>query len=94
MVEALGVNGVRNLGTGLIIAIVVVGVLLVLFISNLIARVVILVVVIVLGLWVWQQRSAIEHRLTKDKCQLSTTFFGYHVKAPPDVVQACRNHTG
>ena len=93
MVEALGVNGVRHLSIGLIIAIAVIGLLLVLFISNLIARVVIVVVVIVLGLWVWQQRAAIQHRLTKDKCQLSTTFFGYHVKAPADVVQACRSHT-
>jgi hypothetical protein len=92
-VSALDVGGVRNIGTGALIGLVVVGLLLFLVIKSLVGRIVIAVVVIALGTYVWQQRVTIEHRLTKDKCQLSTTFFGFHVRAPADVVQACRNRT-
>jgi hypothetical protein len=93
-VSALDVGGVRNIGTGALIALVVVGLLLILVIKSLVGRIVIVVVVLALGAYVWQQRLTIEHRLTKDKCQLSTTFFGVHVRAPADVVQACRNRSG
>lgn len=91
MSTALDVSGVRAIGTGTLIALAVIAVLLILFIKSLVGRIVVLVVVIALGVYVWQQRSSINDKLTKDKCQLSTTFFGFHVKAPSDVVQACRN---
>jgi type II secretory pathway pseudopilin PulG len=86
---ALNASQVPNLGAGLLIGIVVVGIVIALIVSSLVSRIVIAVVVIALGTYVWQQRTVIEHRITKDKCQLNTTFFGIHVKAPADVVQAC-----
>jgi hypothetical protein len=89
---ALEISGVRNIGTGMLIGLVVVALLLVLIIKSLVGRIVLAVVVIALGTYVWQQRTNIEHKLTTNKCQLSTTFFGFHVKAPNDVVQACNKH--
>jgi Flp pilus assembly protein TadB len=91
--SAIDVGDVRNIGTGTLIALAVIALLLVLFVKNLIVRVVVVVVAIGLGIWVWQQRASIQDKLTKDKCQLSATFFGVHVRAPADVVQACRTHT-
>jgi fumarate reductase subunit D len=90
---ALELGNARNIGTGALIAIVVVGIILALFITSLIGRIVILVVVIALGTYVWQQRTSIEHKLSAKKCQLNATFFGVHVKAPPDVVSACLKQT-
>lgn len=89
---ALEISGVRNIGTGLLIGLVVVAILLALIVKSLVGRIVVVVVVIALGTYVWQQRTSIEHKLTKNKCQLSATFFGIHVNAPNDVVQACRAH--
>ena len=62
--------------------------------TSLVVRVVIVVIAVALGIYVWQQRSVIESRISKDKCQLNTTFFGIHVKAPNDVVQACPTALG
>lgn len=87
---ALQVSQVRTIGIGTIIALVVIGILLAMIITSLIGRSLILIVVLVLGALVWEQRAVIENHLTKDKCQLSTTFFGIHVKAPSSVVQACK----
>jgi multisubunit Na+/H+ antiporter MnhE subunit len=87
---ALNAGQVPNIGTGLLVGIVVVGLLLAIFITSLVARIVIVVVVIALGAYVWQQRTVIQNRISKDKCQLNTTFFGIHVKAPTDVVKACQ----
>jgi type II secretory pathway pseudopilin PulG len=91
-IVALNASQVPNIGTGVLIGIVVVGLLLAIVVTSLIGRLVIAIVVIALGAYVWQQRTVIQDRITKDKCQLSTTFFGVHVKAPADVVKACQQH--
>ncbi|MDP9093184.1 MAG: hypothetical protein M3N95_09665 [Actinomycetota bacterium] len=88
---ALTASQVPNIGTGLLIGLVVVGIVIALIVSSFVSRIVIAAIVLALGTYVWQQRTVIEHRITKDKCQLSTTFFGIHVKAPADVVQACQS---
>jgi type II secretory pathway pseudopilin PulG len=88
---ALKASQIPNLGVGLLIGIVVVGIVIAIIVSSLVSRIVIAVIVLALGTYVWQQRTVIQHRITKDKCQLNTTFFGIHVKAPADVVQACKN---
>lgn len=87
---ALNSTQVPKLGVGLLIGIAVLAILLVVFLSSLVIRVAIIVIAVALGAYVWQQRSTIENHISKDKCQLNTTFFGIHVKAPADVVQACQ----
>jgi len=46
-----------------------------------------LVVVVALGVLVWQQRTVIEDHVKK--CQLNMTFLGIHVNAPKDVREHC-----
>ena len=87
---ALNSSQIPNIGIGMVIAIAVVALLLVVFLSSLVARVLILVIAVALGVFVWQQRTVIKDKISTDKCQLNTTFFGIHVKAPADVVQACQ----
>jgi type II secretory pathway pseudopilin PulG len=89
-VIALNVDQVGKIGVGLLIGLVVVGLVLGFLLTTLVARIVIAAVVIALGTYVWQQRVTIQHDLTKNRCQLSTQFFGIHVKAPADVVAACQ----
>ena len=52
-----------------------------------------MVVVIVLGILVWQQRTSVQDEFDKHKCDLSATFFGIHLDAPDSVKQACAQHT-
>jgi hypothetical protein len=85
---ALDSSQITKIGVGSIIGLVVVGLLLGLIITALVGRLLIAVVVIALGVLVWQQRTAIEDHV--NKCQLNMTFLGVHVKAPKDVVQACQ----
>jgi hypothetical protein len=73
---------------GIIIALLVVGALLSMVITALVGRLVILVVVVALGVVVWQQRTEIKNKV--DDCKLNGTFFGVHVSAPKDVVAACQ----
>ncbi|HEV7193043.1 MAG TPA: hypothetical protein VGN35_07525 [Jatrophihabitantaceae bacterium] len=87
---ALNAKQVPNIGIGAVIAVAVVALLLVVFLSSLVIRVVVVVLAVALGAYVWQQRTVIANRITKDKCQLNTTFLGLHVKAPEDVVKACQ----
>jgi hypothetical protein len=89
---ALNAAQVPNIGTGVVIGVAVIALLLVIFLSNLVVRVIIVVLAVALGAYVWQQRTVIQDRITKDKCQLNSTFFGIHVKAPEDVVKACQQH--
>jgi type II secretory pathway pseudopilin PulG len=89
-VTALTASQVPNIGIGLLIGIIVVGVVIAIIVSSLVSRIVIAAIVLALGTYVWQQRTVIQHRITTSKCQLNTTFFGIHVKAPADVVQACQ----
>ena len=89
-VVALDPSQVGKIGIGVLIGLVVLGLALGAVIASLVGRLVILAIVIALGTLVWQQRTVIEHRITKQRCQLNTTFFGIHVTAPADVVQACQ----
>jgi hypothetical protein len=89
---ALDASQIGKIGIGIIIGLVVLGILLSLVVTALVGRLIILVVVVLLGGAVWQQRSHIEDNINKHKCNLSASFFGFSVKAPPDVVKACQQH--
>lgn len=88
-VEALSSKNITQIGIVIIIALVVIGALLSFVISALIARVVILVVVVGLGIFVWQQRTHIKNEFAQ--CHLSATFFAVHLNAPQSTIDACRN---
>ncbi len=92
-VEALSAGNITTVGTGVIIAIVVIGALLALLVTRLLMRVFLLVVVVVLAALVWQQRGHVENEVNKKACNLNATFFGIHVDAPDSVKRACRDHT-
>ncbi|PZS26572.1 MAG: hypothetical protein DLM58_20495 [Pseudonocardiales bacterium] len=86
-VTALDSTQITKIGVGAIIALVVVGFVLSLIITAIIGRIIIAVVVIVLGILVWQQRTVIQDHV--NKCQLDMTFIGIHVNAPDDVKKDC-----
>ena len=90
-VAALDSTQITKIGVGVIIALVVVGFLLSLIVTAIIGRVVIAVVVVALGILVWQQRTVIQDHVKK--CQLDMTFVGIHVDVPDDVQKACLNKT-
>jgi hypothetical protein len=87
MVEALDAGNITKIGVGVIIALVVIGILLSLVITAIVGRIIILVVVVVLGVFVWQQRSSIEDKISKQSCNL--TFFGMHLDPPDSLKQHC-----
>ncbi|MDQ2797449.1 MAG: hypothetical protein M3Y06_09845, partial [Actinomycetota bacterium] len=87
-VQAINAGNITTIGAGIIIALVVIGILLSLVITAILGRVIILVLVIVLAAFVWQQRGHIKDEFTKKACGLNSTFFGIHVDAPDDVKQA------
>ncbi|MDQ6848907.1 MAG: hypothetical protein M3070_02760 [Actinomycetota bacterium] len=91
-VEALQSDDVTKVGVGAIIVLLVVGVLVFLAISALIARVVVVLVVVGLGLLIWQQRSSVEQRIKK--CEFGTSFVGIHVQAPDNVIKQCKKLNG
>ena len=91
--EALNAGDITKIGVIAIIALVVIGILLSLVITAVIGRLIILAVVIVLGVFVWQQRTSVRDSFDKHKCDLNATFFGVHLDAPDSVKQACRSHT-
>jgi protein-S-isoprenylcysteine O-methyltransferase Ste14 len=80
-------NQITKIGVGTIIALVVVGLLLSMVVSAIVGRIIILVVVVGLGVLVWQQRTSIEDHVKK--CDLDMSFLGVHVSAPDDVKQDC-----
>lgn len=88
-VAALDSGQITKIGVGVIIGLVVVGLLLSLIITAILGRIILAVVVLVLGIVVWQQRTTIEENVSKHKCDLNATFFGIHVQAPDDVRKAC-----
>ncbi len=91
-VVALGSENITKIGIIVIVALVVIGALLSIVITALIGRLVILVLVVVLAIFVWQQRTHVTDHINKDKCNLHSTFFGIHVSAPDSVKQACEKH--
>ena len=87
---ALDSGNITKIGVIVIIALVVVGALLSIVLTALVARVIILVLVVGLGILVWQQRTHIKDQI--DKCNLGATFFGIHVSAPQSVKDQCIHH--
>jgi protein-S-isoprenylcysteine O-methyltransferase Ste14 len=90
---ALNSENITQIGIVIIVALVVIGALLSIVITALIARIIILVVVVGLAIFVWQQRTHVKDEINSHKCNLHATFFGFHLDAPQSVVTACRNHT-
>jgi hypothetical protein len=88
-VEALSSGDVTKVGLIVTAALVLIGVLLSIVITAVIGRVVILVLVVAAGFIVWQQRAHVEDQL--NNCDLSVSFFGFHLTAPDSVQQACVN---
>ena len=89
MHEALQSGDITKIGIGVIVALVVIGFLLSMIITALVGRIIILVVVVGLGIWVWQQRTSLKDDI--DNCHLSGSFFGIHVSAPASVVEHCKS---
>jgi protein-S-isoprenylcysteine O-methyltransferase Ste14 len=87
-VGAIDSSDITKIGIGVIVALVVLGFLLSLVITALVGRLVVLVIVVALGLFVWQQRTSIENNVKK--CHLDMTFVGVHINAPADVTAKCK----
>ena len=87
-VAALDSSQITKIGIGAIVGLVVLGFVLSLIVTAIVGRVIIAVVVVALGILVWQQRTVIQDHVKK--CQLDMSFLGVHVNAPKDVVQACQ----
>ena len=68
--------------------VVVIGLLLSMIITKLIGRLIILIVVVALGAFVWQQRSSVLDNVCKKQ---DLTFAGVHVKVPADVQAHCKD---
>jgi hypothetical protein len=88
MLSALQSDQIGKIGVGVIIGLVVIGLLLSMIITKLIGRLVILIVVVALGAFVWQQRSSVLDNVC-NKSDL--TFAGIHVKVPADVQAQCKD---
>lgn len=86
---ALNSDNITKIGIVIIVALVVIGALLSIVLTALVARIIILVVVIGLAVVVWQQRTHIKDQV--DKCKLDATFFGVHISAPDSVQQHCHS---
>jgi protein-S-isoprenylcysteine O-methyltransferase Ste14 len=87
-IEALNSGNITKIGVIVIIALVLIGLLLSIVITALVGRIVILVVIVVLGALVWQQRTHLKDQF--DKCDLRATFFGVHFDAPQSVIDECK----
>jgi hypothetical protein len=87
-VVALESTDLTRIGVIATVALVVVGALLSLIVTAVVGRVIILVVVVGLGILVWQQRAEIQNHV--NQCRLNVSFVGVHVDAPADVVSKCR----
>ncbi|MDT4923410.1 MAG: hypothetical protein QOG01_1123 [Pseudonocardiales bacterium] len=88
-VEALSAGDITKVGVIVIVALIVIGALLSIVLTALVARLIIVVIVVVLGAFVWQQRSSIQDKINSHKCDLNATFFGIHLDAPQSVKDAC-----
>ena len=86
-VEAVDAGDITKIGVGVILGLIVIGIVLSIIITAIIGRVLIAVVVIVLGIFVWQQRSSIEHKISTKNCNL--TFFGVHLDPPQALQKHC-----
>jgi uncharacterized membrane protein len=88
MLSALDSGQIGKIGIGVIVGLVVLGALISLVITAIVGRILVLVVVVVLGVLVWQQRASIQDHVKK--CDPNMSFFGVHVNAPQSVVDQCQ----
>lgn len=88
MLSALQSDQIGKIGVGVIIGLVVIGLLLSMIITKLIGRLIILIVVVALGAFVWQQRSSVLDNVCHKK---DLTFAGFHVNVPADVQAHCND---
>jgi nitrous oxidase accessory protein NosD len=86
---ALSSSNITQIGLIIIVALVVIGTLLSIVITALVARIVIAVLVVGLAVLVWQQRTHLKDKI--DECDFQATFFGVHFDAPDSVHQQCIN---
>ena len=86
-VSALNSTDITKIGIGATAGLLIVGFLLSMVLTALVARLIILIVVVGLSVLIWQQRAVIEDHVKK--CQLSMSFVGITVHAPKNVVAAC-----
>ena len=87
MVQALDAGQITPLGLGVIAVLIILGVVISAVVTALVVRIVVLVAVVVLAVVVWQQRSAIEHRVSEHRCSFS--FFGVHLDPPDHLKRVC-----
>ncbi|HET6876853.1 MAG TPA: hypothetical protein VFH38_04940 [Jatrophihabitans sp.] len=92
MVQAISASDITKIGIGVIVAIVVIGVLLGMLITAIIGRVLIAIVVIGLGAFVWQQRSTVQDAIDSHVCPPRLSFFSVHIDAPDALKHYCRSH--
>jgi protein-S-isoprenylcysteine O-methyltransferase Ste14 len=88
--EALDVQDITKVGVIVIVALLLIGIVLSFVITAVIGRLIIAVVVVVLAVLVWQQRTHVKNQLNAHKCDLKATFFGIHLDVPAKVHQACK----
>jgi hypothetical protein len=88
-IEAVNVNDITKITSGIILGLLVIGGLLFLMIGALIARIVIVIVVIGLGIALWLQRNHVTDEISKNKCNFSATFFGFHLDPSQAIKDAC-----
>lgn len=93
-VQALNVQDITKVGIIVIVALVVIGALLSIVITAIVGRIIILVVVVGLAIFVWQQRGHVKDQINSHKCDLNATFFGIHLDAPDSVKRQCNTRLG
>jgi disulfide bond formation protein DsbB len=84
---ALSSDNITRIGLIIIVAVVVIGALLSIVITALVARIVIIVLVIGIAVLVWQQRTHLKDKF--DNCDTQATFFGVHFDAPHSLTERC-----
>lgn len=85
---ALNDAQIRNVSIGTIVAVVIVGLILCLFIHAVVGRIIVLLVVIGLGVLVWSQRVTIENHVKN--CDTNVSFFWVHVQLSDSVQARCQ----
>ena len=85
-VSALDTSQASNVGIGTIVAVIVIGLLLVVFIGKMLVRAIIVVLVVAAIIVAWQQR----HQVADAAKKCDATFFGVHVTPhDPAVKRRC-----
>jgi type II secretory pathway pseudopilin PulG len=84
---ALDTNQAQTISVLAIVAIVVVGLLLSIVLTKIIARILLAAAVIALGLFLWTQRQTIEQRI--NRCDSNVTFLGIDLTLSSSAEQRC-----